>query len=140
MNPRGQRADVAGSEGPAGVTARGYCFKTVTLYPEIKLKNRQNEPYGEILALARALNGLHEQSCSMLKPIVDDYCKHPEFVDEKELEHVFDLVLDVSCCPKGKRLFDRLCKSFGQIYPDCINAYIGFDREMWGVEEEEIMV
>lgn len=99
------------------------------------MKNQKNEPYGEMLALARALNGLHEQSCSMLKPIVEDYCKYPESVGEKELEHVFDLVLDVSCCPKGKRLFDRLCKSFSQIYPDCVKEYIGFDREMWGGED-----
>ena len=98
------------------------------------MKNRKNEPYGEILALAQALNGLYEQSCTMLKPIVDDCCKHPESVDEKELEHVFDLVLDVSCCSKGKRLFNRLCKSFGQIYPDCVKDYIAFDREMWGDE------
>ena len=100
------------------------------------MKNQQNEPYSEILALAQALTGLHEQSCLMLKPIVDDCCKHPESVDEKELEHVFDLVLAVSCCPKGKRLFNRLCKSFGQIYPDCVKAYIGFYREMWGDEDK----
>ena len=62
------------------------------------MKNQKNESYGEILELARALTGLQEQSCSMLKPIVDDCCKHPESVDEKELEHVFELVLDVSCC------------------------------------------
>ena len=51
-------------------------------------------------------------------------------------EHVFDRVLDVSCCSKGKRLFNRLCKSFGQIYPDCVKSYIGFDREMWGDEDK----
>ena len=99
------------------------------------MKDKQNEPHGEMLALAQALNGLNEQSCSMLKPIVDDCCKHPESVDEKELEHVFDLVLNVSCCPKGKRLFNRLCKSFGRIYPDCVKDYIGFDREMWGDQD-----
>ena len=100
------------------------------------MKNQQDESYGEMLELARALNGLQEQSCSMLKPIVDDCCKHSEFVDEKELEHIFDLVLDVSCHPRGKRLFNRLCKSFGRIYPDCVKDYIGFDREMWGAEDE----
>ena len=100
------------------------------------MKNQQNELYGEILALARALNGLHEQSCSMLKPIVDDCCKHPESVDEKGLGHVFDLALDVSCCAKGKRLFDRLCKSFGRLYPDCVKDYIGFDREIWGDDDK----
>ena len=67
------------------------------------MKNQQNEPYSEILALAQALT---------------------------------DRVLDVSCCSKGKRLFNRLCKSFGQIYPDCVKAYIGFDREMWGDEDK----
>ena len=102
------------------------------------MKKQKNEPYGEILALAQELNGLHEQSCSMLKPIVDDCCKHPESVDEKELEHVFDLVLDVSCCLKGKLLFNRLCKSFDQIYPDCVKDYIGFDHEMWGNEDEDL--
>ena len=52
------------------------------------MKNQQNEPYSEILALAQALTGLHEQSCLMLKPIVDDCCKHPESVDgDAELAH-----------------------------------------------------
>ena len=88
-----------------------------------------------ILAMARALVGLQEQSALALRPIVDEVCGDPESVDEKELGHVFDLVLDVSCCPKGKRLFNRLCKSFGQIYPDCVKDYIGFNREMWGDED-----
>ena len=98
------------------------------------MKNQKNESYGKILEFARALNGLQEQSCSILRPIVDDYCKHPESVYEKELEHVFELVLDVSFCVKGKRLFNRLCKSFGRIHPDCVKDYIGFDHEMWGDE------
>lgn len=115
---------------PRGVTAEAQEYCT----PKVIMKNQKNESYGEILELARALNGLQEQSCSMLKPIVDDCCKHPESVDEKELEHVFDLVLDVSCCAKGKRLFNRLCKSFGRIHSDCVKNYIGFDREMWGDE------
>ena len=99
------------------------------------MKNQKNEPHDEMLALARALNRLHEQSCAMLKPIVDDFCGHPESVDEKELEHIFDLVQDVSCCTNGRCLFNRLCKSFGQIYPDCVKDYIGIDREMWGDED-----
>lgn len=89
-----------------------------------------------ILVMARALVGLQEQSALALRPIVDEVCGDPETVDEKELEHVFDLVLDVSCCPKGKLLFNRLCKSFDQIYPDCVKDYIGFDHEMWGNEDE----
>ena len=86
----------------------------------------------KIISLATTFNMLQEQSCLVLKPIVDDCCRRPDSVDQNELAHVFDSVLDVSCCVNGKRLFDRLCKTFRSRYPDCVKDYIVFDREMWG--------
>ena len=88
----------------------------------------------EIVSLARTFSMLQEQSCLALKPIVDDCCRRLDSVDQNELEHVFDSVLDISCCVNGKRLFDRLCKTFRSRYPDCVKDYIGFDHEMWGEE------
>ncbi len=86
----------------------------------------------DISELAKSLSGLYEQSCAMLKPIVDDACRNPGAYSENELEHLFDQMLNVSCSRKGKRLFDRLCKRFSPIYPDVVRFYIDTDKEMYG--------
>lgn len=92
----------------------------------------------DIRAIARALAGVYERSCAVLKPIVDDACKFPASVDENELEHIFDWVLNVSCCRKGKRMFDRLCKTFSRVYPGCVRDYIKADQEMYGDESSGV--
>ena len=48
----------------------------------------------------------------------------------------FKKKLDLSCCRKGKRLFDRLCKRFMPIYPDAVRFYIDSDKEMYGGEND----
>jgi len=90
----------------------------------------------DISEMAKSLVGLYEQSCAMLKPIVDDACRNPGAYSENELEHLFDQMLNVSCSRKGKRLFDRLCKRFSPIYPDVVRFYIDTDKEMYGGEDD----
>ena len=90
----------------------------------------------DISEMAKSLSGLYEQSCAILKPIVDEACRNPSTYSENELEHLFDQLLNVSCCRKGKRLFDRLCKRFMPIYPDTVRFYIDYDKEMYGGEND----
>ena len=91
----------------------------------------------DISEMAKSLSGLYEQSCAILKPIVDEACRNPSTYSENELEHLFDQMLNVSCCRKGKRLFDRLCKRFRSIYPDAVQSYIDIDKEMYGEENDD---
>ena len=90
----------------------------------------------DISEMAKSLSGLYEQSCAILKPIVDEACRNPSAYSENELEHLFDQLLNVSCSRKGKRLFDRLCKCFMPIYPDVVRFYIDSDKEMYGEEHD----
>lgn len=90
----------------------------------------------DISEMAKSLAGLYEQSCALLKPIVDDACRNPGAYSENEIERIFDQMLNVSCCRKGKRLFDRLCKCFSPIYPDVVRFYIDTDKEMYGGEDD----
>ena len=90
----------------------------------------------DISEMAKSLAGLYEQSCAILKPIVEDACQNPSTHSENELEHLFDQLLNVSCSRKGKRLFDRLCKRFMPIYPDAVRFYIDTDKEMYGEEHD----
>ena len=91
----------------------------------------------DISEMAKSLAGLYEQSCAILKPIVDDACRNPGTYSENELEHLFDQLLNVSCSRNGKRLFDRLCKRFRSIYPDAVQSYIDIDKEMYGEENDD---
>ena len=90
----------------------------------------------DISEMAKSLTGLYEQSCAILKPIVDDACRNPGSYSENDVEHLFDQMLNVSCYRKGKRLFDRLCKRFMPIYPDTVRFYIDSDKEMYGGEDD----
>ena len=89
-----------------------------------------------ISKMAKSLAGLYEQACALLKPIIDDACRNPGSYGEKEIERIFEQILNVSCCRKGKRLFDRLCKCFMPIYPDVVRFYINADKEMYGDEND----
>ena len=103
-------------------------------------KKKNDKEYENLLAdvseLAKSLVGLYEQSCAVLKPIVDDACRNPDSYSENELEHLFDQLLNVSCSRNGKRLFDQLCKRFMPIYPDAVRFYIDADKEMYGGEND----
>lgn len=84
----------------------------------------------EIAALARSLLQAVEQTHAALKPLVDDACRHPETLSQNELERLFDSVLGISSFPKGKRLFDRLCRRFKTIHPESVQDYIKIQHEM----------
>ena len=83
----------------------------------------------EIFELARSLAQIVDQSHAALKPLVDDACRHPETLSQSELERLFDYVLDISSYPKGKRLFNRLCRRFKTIYPESVQDYIRIQHE-----------
>ena len=85
----------------------------------------------DILVLAQSLNGIYEQSYVLLKPVVDDVCKHPSSISENELEHLFDHVSDIYCYNKGRKLFDKLCRTFRTIYPDSVAFYIQTNHEFY---------
>lgn len=87
-----------------------------------------SEVSDEILALAQGLNAIFEQSYSLVKPLVDEACKHPDNVGQDELDHLFDATLDIMTA-KGERLFRRLCKTFAPYYPDSVNDYIRIKQE-----------
>ena len=94
----------------------------------------------DISKMAKSLAGLNEQACAMLKPIVDDACRNPSSYSEQDVERLFDQMLNVSCCRKGKHLFDRLCKRFMPIYPDVVRFYIDYDKEMYGGEGDAPLI
>ena len=116
-----------------GLAKYGGCKKT-------QKRKKQEKEYENLLVdiseMAKSLAGLYDQSCAILKPIVDDACRNPSSYGENEIERIFDQILNVSCCRKGKRLFDRLCKRFSQIYPDVVRFYIDSDKEMYGDEDD----
>lgn len=101
-----------------------------------KTDKRYEKLVADISKMAKSLAGLNDQACAMLKPMVDDACRNPGAYSENDVEHLFDQLLNVSCCRKGKRLFDRLCKRFMPIYPDAVRFYIESDKEMYGGEDD----
>ena len=90
----------------------------------------------DISKMAKSLAVLYEQFCALLKPTIGDACRNPSSYSEKEIERIFDQILDVSCYRKGKRLFDQLCKCFMPIYPDTVRFYIDSEKEMYGDEND----
>lgn len=87
-----------------------------------------SEVSAEIRALAQGLNAIFDRSYALVKPLIDDVCKHPENVGRDELENLFDATLDIMTT-KGDRLFKRLCKAFAPYYPDSVNDYIRIKEE-----------
>ena len=85
----------------------------------------------EVATLAQTLSRIYDQSYDMVKPIVENACKHPDGVSQNVLEHIFDGVSDIYCSPKGRKLFDKLCQTFKSIYPDSVSFYIKSNREMY---------
>ena len=86
----------------------------------------------EVATLAQTLSRIYDQSYDMVKPIVENACKHTNTISRNDLEHIFDSVSDIYCCPKGRKLFDKLCQTFKSIYPDSVSFYIKSNREMYG--------
>ena len=100
-----------------------------------KKKSADKDGFDKLVELAKSLHTLQVQSCALIRPLVDDYCMHPNMVSENDLGHCFDSILDVACCKEGKVLFDKLCAAFAPKYPECVKDYKGFYIEMWGEDE-----
>ena len=107
--------------------------KTVTK----KVDDTTEEPaFRAIVELAQSLQAVYRQSYELIRPIVNDACKNPQTVDEDELEHLFDQVLNISCTDYGMRLFTKLCNVFRSRYPECVADYIKFNDELYGEDNE----
>ena len=83
------------------------------------------------MVLVKSLNDIYEQSYVLLKPVVDDVCKRVSLISENGLEHLFDHISDIYCYHKGRKLFDKLCRTFRAIYPDVVAFYIKTNREFY---------
>jgi len=85
-----------------------------------------------IVELAKSLQAICRQSYELMRPIVNDACKNPQTVDEDELAHLFDQVLNIGCTDYGMRLFTKLCNAFRSRYPECVADYIKINDELYG--------
>ena len=93
-----------------------------------------------IVELAKSLQEIYRQSYELMRPIVNDACKNPQTVDEEELAHLFDQVLNISCSDYGMRLFTKLCNAFRSRYPECVADYIKINDELYGEDNENAEV
>jgi hypothetical protein len=96
----------------------------------------EDPAFRAIVELAKSLHAIYRQSYELIRHIVNDACKNPQTVDEDELEHLFDQVLDMSCTDYGMRLFTKLCNAFRSRYPECVAAYIKINDELYGEDNE----
>ena len=100
----------------------------------------EDPAFRAIVELAKSLQAVCRQSFELIRPIVNDACKNPQTVDEDELAHIFDQVLNISCTDYGMRLFTKLCNAFRLRYPECVADYIKFNDELYGEDNESTNV
>lgn len=89
-----------------------------------------------IFQIAEQINQLHKKAYDTYLPLVDDVCRRE--VSEKELSHLFDLLLDFACDEKIVVLYKRVCRRYLYTYPNCIKFYIEAYRNMWEDEEKDV--
>lgn len=92
----------------------------------------EDPAFRAIVELAKSLQAICRQSYELMRPIVNDACKNPQTVDEDELAHLFDQVLNIGCTDYGMRLFAKLCNAFRSRYPECVADYIKINDELYG--------
>ena len=92
----------------------------------------EDPAFRAIVELAKSLQAICRQSYELMRPIVNDACKNPQTVDEDELAHLFDQVLNIGCTDYGMRLFTKLCNAFRARYPECVVDYIKINDELYG--------
>ena len=92
----------------------------------------EDPAFRAIVELAKSLRAICRQSYEQMRPIVNDACKNPQTVDEDELAHLFDQVLNIGCTDYGMRLFSKLCNAFRSRYPECVADYIKINDELYG--------
>ena len=100
----------------------------------------EDSAFREIVKLAKSLQAIYRQVYELLRPVVNDACRDPHTVDEDELAHLFDQVLNISCTDYGMRLFAKLCNSFRTCYPRCVADYIEINGELYGEDNENTEV
>lgn len=88
-----------------------------------------------IFQIAEQINQLHKKAYDTYLPLVDDVYRRK--VSEKELSHLLDSLLDLTCDEKILGLYKRVCRRYLYTYPSCIKFYIDAYREMWENEEKE---
>ena len=92
----------------------------------------EDPAFRAIVELVRSLQAVYRQSYELIRPVVNDACKNPQTVDEDELAHLFDQVLNIGCTDYGMRLFTKLCNAFRSRYPECVADYIKINDELYG--------
>ena len=92
----------------------------------------EDPAFRAIVELAKSLQAICRQSYELMRPIVNDACKNPQTVDEDELAHLFDQVLNIGFTDYGMRLFTKLCNAFRSRYPECVADYIKINDELYG--------
>lgn len=92
----------------------------------------EDPAFRAIVELAKSLQAICRQSYELMRPIVNDACKNPQTVDEDELAHLFDQVLNIGCTDYGMRLFTKLCNAFRSRYPECVADYIKINDDLYG--------
>ena len=92
----------------------------------------EDPAFRAIVELAKSLQAICRQSYELMRPIVNDACKNPQTVEEDELAHLFDQVLNIGCTDYGMRLFTKLCNAFRSRYPECVADYIKINDELYG--------
>lgn len=92
----------------------------------------EDPAFRAIVELAKSLQAICRQSYELMRPIVNDACKNSQTVDEDELAHLFDQVLNIGCTDYGMRLFTKLCNAFRSRYPECVADYIKINDELYG--------
>lgn len=92
----------------------------------------EDPAFRAIVELAKSVQAICRQSYELMRPIVNDACKNPQTVDEDELAHLFDQVLNIGCTDYGMRLFTKLCNAFRSRYPECVADYIKINDELYG--------
>ena len=100
----------------------------------------EDPAFRAIVELAKSLQAICRQSYELMRPIVNDACKNPQTVDEDELAHLFDQVLNIGCTDYGMRLFTKLCNAFRSRYPECVADYIKINDELYGEDNENAEV
>lgn len=81
----------------------------------------------EIVTMIQQLN---EEMVRVYTPMVNDTCDR-ENVTEYELEHFLDYLLSACLSDEMAVLFKTVCRRFCSEYPEIIEDYVLFFREMY---------
>jgi len=86
--------------------------------------------------LAESINKITQEAFIIYEAQVDEIY-HNKIKDEKEIEHVIDVLLGYCYDDKMLLLFKRLCRYYYEINPKVTYEYVNIYREMWDEESEK---